>query len=176
MYIHGAISFSLWMSHRGDTTSLAFSTTLRTLLKVCDNQLYIKGWSACYFSRLISTHWFSFLIFQASTRLTQAKVMDHLRCNFLVPGTTWMVENPITGGQYHQTIASLWISHLVDNIPLSPVMAAHISSAQLSNPHPLNTQIGMLLTSDLPSPLAHYFSTSSHFPPHYKCLRTFTTI
>ena len=119
---------------------------------------------------------FSFSIFLGSTRLTLANVMDHLRCNYLVPGTAWMVEMPITGGQYHQTIASLWISHLIDNLPVSPVMAAHISSAQLSNSHPLNTQIGMLINSDLASPPSNHFTTSSHFPPHYKCLQTFIAI
>ena len=60
------------------------------------------------------------------------------RCNYLVPNTNWMVEMPLTGGQYHQTIASLWISHLVDNLPLSPVMLAHIDSAQLTNPRKIN--------------------------------------
>ena len=88
-------------------------------------------------------------IFLGSTRLTLANVMDNLRSNYLVPGTNWLVEMPLAGGQYHQTIASLWISHLIDNLPLSPVLSAHIGSAQLTNPHPLNTQSGMLLTSDL---------------------------
>ena len=102
--------------------------------------------------------------------------MDHLRSNYLVPGTIWMVEMPMLGGQYHHTIASLWISHLIDNLPLSPVMAAHISSAQLSNPHPMNTQIGMLVKSYLAAPRSNHYITSLHFPPHYKCLQTFTAI
>ena len=71
-----------------------------------------------------------------------AYIMD--RCNYLVPNTNWMVEMPLSGGQYHQAIASLWISHLVDNLPLSPVMLAHIDSAQLTNPRKLNAQSGII--------------------------------
>ena len=66
------------------------------------------------------------------------------RCNYLVPNTNWMVEMPLTGGQYHQTIASLWISHLVDNLPLSPVMLAQIDSAQLTNPRKINALSGII--------------------------------
>ena len=66
------------------------------------------------------------------------------RCNYPVPNTNWMVEMPLTGGQYHQTIASLWISHLVDNLPLSPVMLAHIDSAQLTNPRKITAQSGII--------------------------------
>ena len=66
------------------------------------------------------------------------------RCNYLVPNTNWMVEMPLTGGQYHQTIASLWISNLIDNLPLSPVMLAHIDSAQLTNPHKITAQSGII--------------------------------
>ena len=66
------------------------------------------------------------------------------RCNYLVPNTNWMVEMPLTGGQYHQAIASLWISHLVDNLPLTPVMLAHIDSAQLTNPRKITAQSGII--------------------------------
>ena len=53
-------------------------------------------------------------------------------------------EMPINGGQYHQTIASLRISHLVDNLPLTPVMLAHDDSAQLTNPRKITAQIGII--------------------------------
>ena len=66
------------------------------------------------------------------------------RCNYHVPNTNWMVEMPLTGGQYHQMIASLWISHLVDNLPLTPVMLAHIDSAQLTNPRKITAQSGII--------------------------------
>ena len=66
------------------------------------------------------------------------------RCNYLVPNTNWMVEMPLTGGQYEQAIVSLWISHLVDNLPLTPVMLAHIDSAQLNNPRKITSQSGII--------------------------------
>ena len=66
------------------------------------------------------------------------------RCNYLVPNTNWMVEMPLIGGQYHQEIASLWISHLVDNLPLSLVMLAHIDSAQLTNPRKITALTGTI--------------------------------
>ena len=69
------------------------------------------------------------------------------RCNYLVPNTNWMVEMPINGGQYHQAIASLWISHLVDNLPLTPVMLAHVDSAQLTNPRKITAQSGNISLS-----------------------------
>ena len=71
-----------------------------------------------------------------------SSIMD--RCHYLVPNTNWMVEMPLTGGQYHQMIASIWISHLVDNHPLTPVMLAHIDSAQLTNPRKINGQSGII--------------------------------
>ena len=71
-----------------------------------------------------------------------AYIMD--RCNYLVPNTNWMVEMPLTGGKYHKAIASLWISHLVDNLPLTPVMLAHIDSAQLTNPRKITPQSGII--------------------------------
>ena len=67
------------------------------------------------------------------------------RCNYLVPGTNWMVEMPMSSGQYHHTIASLWISHLVHNLSLSPVMTSHIAAAQLSNPRQLLNQTGIII-------------------------------
>ena len=51
---------------------------------------------------------------------------------------------PLSGGQYHQTIASLWISILIDNLPLSPVLLAHIDSAQLTNPRKITAQKGII--------------------------------
>ena len=72
--------------------------------------------------------------------------MEHDRCNYVIPGTIWMMEMPINGGQYHQTIASLWISHLVDYIPLTPVLTAHIASAQITNHHKMTNPFGMLLS------------------------------
>ena len=86
---------------------------------------------------------------------------------------------PRTSGQYHQTISSLGISHLLDNFPLSPMMSAHIS-AHLSNPHLSNTQIGILVTFDLGSLSTNHFSISSvtllsslqmspNFHPHPTC-------
>ena len=72
----------------------------------------------------------------------KSNIMD--RCNYLVPNTNWMVEMPLTGGQYHQTIASFWISHLVDNLSLTPVMLAHIDSAQLTNPRKITAQSGII--------------------------------
>ena len=67
-------------------------------------------------------------------------IMD--RCKYLLPITKWMVEMPINSGEYHQTIASLWISHLVDDRPLTQVMLAHIASAQLTNPRQITSQQG----------------------------------
>ena len=93
------------------------------------------------------------------------------RCNYLVPNTNWMVEMPLTGGQYHQAIASLWISHLVDNLPLTPVMLAHIDSAQLTNPRKINAQPGIIslffsqaheMSVDLPLPHLNLL-TDLHF-------------
>ena len=72
----------------------------------------------------------------------KSNVMD--RCNYPVPNTNWMVEMPLTGGQYHQAIASLWISHLVDNLPLSPMMLAHLDSAQVTNPSKITAQTGII--------------------------------
>ena len=66
------------------------------------------------------------------------------RCNYLVPNTNWMVEMSLTGGQYHQAIASLWISNIIDNLPLSPVMLAHIDSAQLTNPRKITAHSGII--------------------------------
>ena len=68
------------------------------------------------------------------------------RCNYLVPHTSWIVEMPINAGKYHQTIASLWISHLIDNLPLSPVMMGHIASAQLTNPRKITIQSGTIIS------------------------------
>ena len=45
-----------------------------------------------------------------------------------------MVEIPLHGGKYQETLASLWISHLVDKLPRRPVMVAHIAAAELTNP------------------------------------------
>ena len=58
--------------------------------------------------------------------------MEH--CNYLVQPTSWMVEMLINGAQYHHTIGTLWISHMVDNLPLSSVKVAHSASARLTNP------------------------------------------
>ena len=66
------------------------------------------------------------------------------RCNYLVPNTNWMVEMPLTGGQYQQMIASLWISNLIDNLPLSLLMLAHLDSAQLTNPSKITGQSGII--------------------------------
>ena len=65
------------------------------------------------------------------------------RCNYIVHHTSWMVE---MGGQYHQTILSLWISHLVHNLALSPVMLAHSASAQLTNPSQITSQPGTIIS------------------------------
>ena len=99
----------------------------------------------------------------------KSKNMD--RCNYLVPNTNWMVEMPLSGGQYHQAIASLWISHLVDNLPLTPVMLAHIDSAQITNPRKITAQSGIIsllfsqtheMSVDLSLPLLK-FRTDLHF-------------
>ena len=66
------------------------------------------------------------------------------RCNYPVPNTNWMVEMPFTGGQYHQAIAARWISHLVDNLTRTPVMLAHIDSAQLTNPRKITALTGII--------------------------------
>ena len=66
--------------------------------------------------------------------------------NYLVPDTSWIVEIPINDGKYHQTIASLWISHLVDNIPLRPVIVAHLASAQLTNTRQITIQPGNIIS------------------------------
>ena len=69
------------------------------------------------------------------------------RCNYLIHHTSWIVEKPINGRQYHQTIASLCIQHLVDNHPLSQVMISHIASAQGSNPQKIATEQGIIIFS-----------------------------
>ena len=51
---------------------------------------------------------------------------------------------PINDGQYHQTIAALWISYLDDILPQSPVMVAHIASDQLTNPRKITTDQGII--------------------------------
>ena len=56
-----------------ETTSLAFSTTLRTVLKECDLQGLHKGVIRWYLSRLSSTHWFSPLYF---SRLSSAHASE----------------------------------------------------------------------------------------------------
>ena len=53
---------------------------------------------------------------------------------------------PTIGGQFHLTIASLWISHLVDNLPLSPLMVAHIASSQLSHPRKIAIHPGFIIS------------------------------
>ena len=95
-----------------------------------------------FHSPSLSHYKFQFALVDRTSLEHFACIMD--RCNYLVPNTNWMVEMPLTGGQYHQTIASLWISHLVDNLPLSPVMLAHIDSAQLTNTHKITAQSGII--------------------------------
>ena len=87
------------------------------------------------FFALSSTNLFSFVIFLASARLTLANVMDKLHSNYLVPGTTCMVEMLITGSQYHQTIATLWLSHLVDDIQIGRwwVLTSHLPNLAILN-------------------------------------------
>ena len=46
-----------------------------------------------------------------------------------------MVEMLLTGGQYHQTIASFWISDHIDSLSMSPMMSAQISSYKFCHPH-----------------------------------------
>ena len=71
-------------------------------------------------------------------------------CNYIVPNTNWMVEMPLIGGQYNQAYASLWISHLVENLPLTPVMLPHLDSAQLTNPRQITSDQGShQITPDL---------------------------
>ena len=99
------------------------------------------------------------------------------RCNYLVPNTNWMVEMPLTGGQYHQMIASLWISNLIDNLPLSPVMLEHIDSAQLTNPRKITAQSGIIslffsqaleMSIDLPIPHLNFRTDLQiHLPLHH---------
>ena len=123
---------------------------------------HIKGLSELYLLRLSSTHWFSsLLIFIWSARLTLANVMDHLHCNYLVRAPNSLMEMAITCGQYHQTIASLSILHLIHNLPLSPVMAAHIASSHGNNPHPGTRQSDILVTSHLASLQSIHCSTWS---------------
>ena len=62
------------------------------------------------------------------------------RCKYIVTHTSWMVEMPNNGRQYHQMIASLWISHLVLNLPLTPMMVVPIASAQFTNPRQIAAQ------------------------------------
>ena len=65
-------------------------------------------------------------------------VMD--RCNDLVPIANGKVEMTFNGGQYLKAIASIWISPQVENLPLTPLMVAHIGSAQLRNPPKITSQ------------------------------------
>ena len=77
----------------------------------------------------------------------QSNNMD--RCNYIMPQIEWRVKMPINRGQYHQTIASHWISHLVDNLLLSDLMVAHLASAQLTNPPPIVNEPVMIIFSHL---------------------------
>ena len=74
-----------------------------------------------------------------------SNIMDH--CNYLVPTTNGMVEMPINDGQSQQNIASLWISHLLDKLPLSSVMLAHLVSAQRIKPRHIITEPSMIISN-----------------------------
>ena len=76
------------------------------------------------------------------------------RYNYLVPHTSWILEMPINASKYHQTIASIWISQLIDNLPLSPVMMEHIASAQLTNPRKITIEQGNTIS------LCHTFNST----------------
>ena len=98
------------------------------------------------------------------------------RCTDNVPQTSSMVEMPINGGQYHQAIASLWVSNLIDNLPLIPAMVAHIASAQLTNPHQITSQPAIIISRlsqfhvEVPSSLLKFLTTFEliyHFHSHF---------
>ena len=84
---------------------------------------------------------------------------------------------PFNGAQFHQMIASLWISHRLGNLQLTPLMLAHIDSAHLTNPRQITTQpvtisslsslIFESLTGDLPLALLNFKTTVAPiFPFH----------
>ena len=65
---------------------------------------------------------------------------------------------------------TLWISHLEDKLPLIPVIGAHISSAQHSNPCMMSSEAGIIISSllslifesnrlTLPSSLLNFLTT-----------------
>ena len=143
-----SFSHRLWsqMCKPPPTLTSSLRSSARTLGDAC---LY-KGvictchpwfWSCLSFILRLSQ--ISSLVFALVERV-KSNIMD--RCNYSVPHTSWMVEMPINCRQYHQMIASLWISHLIDNLPLSLLMVAHIASAQLSNPRQISSQSGIILS------------------------------
>ena len=56
------------------------------------------------------------------------------RCMYHVPRTSWQVEMPINATKYHETVAALWVSHMLNKKQVSPELCQHIFAAQLSNP------------------------------------------
>ena len=143
-----SFSHRLWsqMCRPPPTLTSSLRSSARTLGHAC---LY-KGvictchpWFCSCLSFILRLSQISSLVFALVERV-KSYIMD--RCNYSVPHTSWMVEMPINGRQYHQMIASLWISHLIDNLPLSPVKVAHIACAQLTNPRQISSQPGIIVS------------------------------
>ena len=75
----------------------------------------------------------------------------------------------MNGGQFHQTIASLGISQLLENLPMGPVMVAQIASAQLINPRQITAQPGIIsfftqvleMSIDIPLSILSFLTTNA---------------
>ena len=123
----------------------SITPTLRTHSLMHDHQSLYNGMcSSCQecFSSILS--FIGRLTYQDPivVRWKGSSLSDMMdRCRYMVPHTSRMVQMPINGGQNHLKIGSVWISHLVHNLPLSPVMVANIASAQHTNQGKITTEL-----------------------------------
>ena len=73
-------------------------------------------------------------------------IKEHGSLQFSRASYLSIVEMPTNGRKYHHTIASLWLSNLVDNLQLNPAMMAHITSADLTNPRQITIHSGKIIS------------------------------
>ena len=145
------------LTHSGSTRTCEHPPTLTPSLRSTPDKLEMQAhlwlnkgvifpcqiWLCSCFSCI---QLLSHLMIQFDQRIESKLSKNMGRCNYIVPHSSGIVEMPINCGQYHRTITSLWISLLIDNLPLSPVMVAHIASAQLTNPRQITIQPGIIIS------------------------------